>query len=150
MARLARKLGKRGLLLPPASAAEAALVQGLDVHAVTSLDQAFRFLSGQIELPIAESLPVATESANGGPDFTDVKGQHAVRRAIEVAVAGGHNILMIGPPGSGKSMIAKRVPSIMPAPTLDEALEILGIQSVATPAGGGDDVGRFGPHPMRT
>ncbi|WP_221028928.1 YifB family Mg chelatase-like AAA ATPase [Actomonas aquatica] len=149
IARLAKKLGKRGLLLPAGSAAEAALVEGLEVHVVESLDQAFRFLAGMIELPPAAPLPVASATSAGMPDFADVKGQAAVRRAIEVAVAGGHNILMIGPPGSGKSMIAKRVPSIMPPPALDEALEILSIQSVANPAGGEAEVQHFGLRPVR-
>ena len=81
-------------------------------------------------------------------DFSDVKGQHSLRRAVEVAVAGAHNLLIIGPPGSGKSMVAKRVPSIMPVPTLDESLEILAIHSAA-----GQTLGhfsRFGQRPVRT
>ncbi|MBI4624957.1 MAG: YifB family Mg chelatase-like AAA ATPase [Verrucomicrobia bacterium] len=135
MARLARKLGKRGLLLPGISAEEAALVEGVATYRVDSLDRAVRFLSGEIELPRlkhADSrrrLPRA--GSEGLADFSEIKGQHALRRAVEVAVAGNHNLLMIGPPGSGKSMVAKRIPSIMPAPTPEEHLEILSIHSAA-------------------
>ncbi|GAB5562842.1 MAG: YifB family Mg chelatase-like AAA ATPase [Synoicihabitans sp.] len=148
IARLADSLGKRGVLLPPDSAAQAALLPHLEVHAVSSLDEAFRFLAGQIDLPRAKPVSVAADTAERG-DFSDVKGQAAVRRAIEVAVAGGHNILMIGPPGSGKSMIAQRVPSIMPPPTTEEALEILSVQSIATP-GANDEGMRFGKRPVRS
>lgn len=135
MARLARQLGKRGLLLPAVSAEEAAFVEGVEVYCVDSLDRAARFLSGEIPLPrvIAahNRLQPDAAPAEGTADFSELKGQHALRRAVEVAVAGGHNLLMIGPPGAGKSMIAKRVPTIMPAPTLDEQLEILSIHSAA-------------------
>jgi magnesium chelatase family protein len=133
MAVLARETRRKAVLLPPVAAREAALVEGLRVYEITSLDQANRFLSGQLELtplapPRAASVPINGDHA---PDFADIKGQHAVRRAVEVAVAGGHNLIMIGPPGSGKSMIAKRVPGIMPQPTLDEYLDILRIHSAA-------------------
>ncbi|HEY0943662.1 MAG TPA: YifB family Mg chelatase-like AAA ATPase [Opitutaceae bacterium] len=134
IARLAKSLGKRGLLLPPVSAREAALVEGLEVYAIDTLDRAFRFLSGEAELsPVsrAEALAVTQEADPATIDFAEIKGQHALRRAVEVAVAGGHNLLMIGPPGSGKSMVAKRIPTIMPAPTLDESLEVLSIHSAA-------------------
>lgn len=133
MARLARKLGKRGLLLPAISAEEAAYVEGIAVFRVESLDGAARFLSGEIPLT---PLPVCKtrerpSTLDGAADFSEIKGQHALRRAVEVAVAGFHNLLMIGPPGAGKSMVAKRVPSIMPVPVLEEQLEIVSIHSAA-------------------
>ena len=134
MAVLARSSGKRALLLPRITAEEASLVEGITVHAVDSLDQAVRFLAGTITLPVI--MPPSLKKSvvahlDNAIDFSEIKGQHAVRRAVEVAVAGGHNLLMIGPPGSGKSMIAKRVPGIMPRPSLDEYLEILRIHSAA-------------------
>lgn len=131
MAILAKALGKRGILLPPDSAREAALIEELPAYPVGSIEQAARFLEGAIDLAPAQPDARATTPTAGADDFAEIKGQLAVRRAVEVAVAGGHNILMIGPPGSGKSMIAKRIPSIMPAPTLDEFLEILAIHSAA-------------------
>jgi magnesium chelatase family protein len=133
MAVLARECGRKAILLPPLAAQEAALVEGIAVYEITSLDQAHRFLGGQLDLfpltPPRRSANVARPDAE--PDFSEIKGQHAVRRAVEIAVAGGHNLLMIGPPGSGKSMIARRVPGIMPLPTLEEYLEILRIHSAA-------------------
>lgn len=141
MAILARDLGKKGILLPSLAAEEASLVEGISVFPVESLDEAFRFLSGEKEItPLVSGASSdarrqrqassRSESAHE-IDFDEIKGQHAVRRAVEVAVAGSHNLLTIGPPGSGKSMIAKRIPTIIPEPTLDEYLEILRIQSAA-------------------
>jgi magnesium chelatase family protein len=150
MARLAKQLGKRGLLLPPASAREAALVEGVAVHAVDSLDRAFRFLNGERDLAAEKTSlegGVAQADEHLG-DFSEVKGQHALRRAVEVAVAGFHNLLIIGPPGSGKSMIAKRIPTIMPAPTMDESLEILSIHSAAGQTLSGP--AQFGRRPVRS
>ncbi len=134
MALLARAAGKRGLILPTEAADEAALVKEVAVYPVGSLDEAVRFLKGErpIEpLRARESSFFATPPEDKRLDFAEVKGQHAVRRAVEIAVSGGHNLLMIGSPGSGKSMIAKRIPSIMPEPDLDAFLEILSIQSAA-------------------
>lgn len=132
MAMLARKAGKRGLIVPVESAEEAALVTGISVYPVRSLHQAVRFLnSEEVIRPLRskESGFFKLPPESRRTDFSEVKGQHAVRRAVEIAVSGGHNILMIGSPGSGKSMIAKRIPTIMPRPSMDEFLEILSIQS---------------------
>ena len=133
LAIMARDAGMKGILLPERSAREAALATGLDVHAVRSLDEARAFFEGRIGLPVIPS-PLedgTSREPDYGIDFSEVKGQTALRRAVEVAVAGGHNLLMIGPPGSGKSMVAKRIPTIMPEPSLEEYLEILGIHSAA-------------------
>jgi len=135
MARLAERLGKRGLLLPPRSAEEAALVPSVPIYRVDSLAMAAAFLSGGRPLERVRPVPAHAPGSSAPPppalDFSEIKGQAALRRAIEVAVAGAHNLLMIGPPGSGKSMVAKRIPSIMPPPTHAEHLEILGIESAA-------------------
>lgn len=134
LALLARKLGKRGVLLPPVSAEEAAMVEDIPVYSVNSLDGAVRFLSGELPLPPvpgSEALQRESEHASQGLDFSEVRGQEGLKRAVEIAVAGGHNLLMIGPPGSGKSMVAKRIPGIMPEPSLEEFLEILSIHSAA-------------------
>jgi magnesium chelatase family protein len=152
MARLARKLGKRGLLLPAISAEEAALVEGVEVVRVESLDRAARFLSGEIKLtaldPAVAQQRAHQPSSDGAADFSEIKGQHALRRAVEVAVAGNHNVIMIGPPGSGKSMLAKRIPTIMPAPTLEEQLEILSIHSAAGRTINGETT--WGARPFRS
>lgn len=133
MAMLAKKMGKTGVLLPKDSALEACLIEGIDVYAIESLAHAISFLQEPTEF----SPTLSSESPfsnlvdyNSLEDFAEVKGQYGLRRAIEIAVAGGHNLLIIGPPGAGKSMIAKRIPSILPHPEMDEFLEILNIYSV--------------------
>lgn len=134
----AREHRARRLIVPQANAAEAALVSGLEVFGVSSLRDAADFLSGRVNRTPAVGHPSAEEHEAGeGPDFSEVKGQDSVKRALEIAAAGGHNLLMIGPPGSGKSMLARRLPSILPSMTLEEALEATRIHSVAglLPAG---------------
>lgn len=138
----ARKDGFRGLILPAANAEEAAVVDGLDVYGMNSLTEVVHFLNGEPKDELSpEDVFVPTRvdtqalfDTSAFPtdlDFSDVRGQFKVRRAMEVAAAGGHNMIMVGPPGAGKSMMAKRLPSILPPLTLEEALETTKIHSVA-------------------
>jgi magnesium chelatase family protein len=132
IARLALRLGKRRLLLPAVSAEEAALVGGMAVFRVESLREAHQLLAGSSSLAPVKPVGLRAQSASEPvPDFSDVKGQAAVRRAVEVAVAGSHNLLVIGPPGSGKTMVAKRIPGILPALDHEEQLDVLNIYSAA-------------------
>jgi magnesium chelatase family protein len=131
IAAAARRIGLAGLLLPAANAREAAVVAGLDIYPVSSLDEAVRSLNEPAPAPPIAVPALMDDPAAGDADFADVRGQALARRALELAAAGGHNALLVGPPGSGKTMMARRLPGILPALTFEEALEVTAIHSVA-------------------
>jgi magnesium chelatase family protein len=130
----ARKQGFKGIVLPKENAAEAAIVNNLDVIPVETMQEAIAFFEGQQDI---EPLRIDTREIffdtqfDYDADFSAVQGQENIKRALEIAAAGGHNVIMIGPPGAGKTMLAKRLPSILPPLTLHEALETTKIHSVA-------------------
>lgn len=132
----AREEGFKGLIVPKENSHEAAVVNNLDVYGMESLTDVIQFLSGKVTgdfhpLIIDTRKVFYEQQCNIDLDFADVKGQENVKRALEVAAAGGHNLIMVGPPGSGKSMMAKRLPGILPPLSLAESLETTKIYSVA-------------------
>lgn len=135
----------RALLLPQENVAEAALVQGARLHAATHLAMLAAALhAGPLELATA-ALP-SSQGFASAPDLADVRGQYQAKRALEIAAAGGHSLLMIGPPGSGKSMLAQRLPGLLPPLTDDEALEVAAIASISA---SGFDLARWAVPPLR-
>lgn len=131
MAECAYNQGCEALIVPEGNGAEASLVPGLTVLEAKSLSQVISHLRGRLEIPRFQPEPRVEESNSSGPDFRDVRGQLGVVRALEIAAAGSHNILMYGPPGSGKSMLSKRLPGILPPLSNQETIEVTRIYSAA-------------------
>ncbi len=151
MAIKARDEGFRGLIVPSGNSCEAAVVRGIDVYGMNSLGDVLAFFNGRngfepVRVDIEELF--SREANRYDIDFSDVKGQESVKRALEVAAAGNHNVIMVGPPGSGKTMLAKRLPTIIPPLMLEEALETTKIHSVAGKLG--DNVSLMTRRPFRS
>jgi len=155
MAIKARNEGFRGIILPLQNAPEAAVIDGLEVYGAENLRQVVDLLNGKPDhiSPLCKvSVPQSVPTNECFADFADVKGQNTVKRALEVAASGGHNLIMIGPPGSGKSMMARALPSILPPLTMEESIETTRIHSVAGFTGNGASLINTRPfrHPHHT
>jgi magnesium chelatase family protein len=149
MAAMAREKGLHHLIVPEANAREAAVVEGIRAFPVRTLSQVVELLNGKEPwIPLAvDREQLLTQRSCYDVDFKDVKGQYQAKRAMEVAVAGGHNIILIGPPGSGKTMLARRLPTILPPMNFDEAIETTKIHSVSGLLS--DKAGLFATRPFR-
>jgi magnesium chelatase family protein len=145
IAEAARRRGAEAIVVPAANGPEAALASGIDVIPVDSLDDIPVLARGEVAAERPEPLPLLVTPEDGGPDLADLRGQPHLRYALEVAAAGGHSLLMVGPPGAGKSLAASRLPSIMPPLAVPEALEVARIASACARL----DAERVGGRPFR-